>query len=139
MKNFLLTGQLFLELNEILQVFNPIITNPKSLSNFHPISLFNVVYKIIPELITHRLKPIMSQLLSPTQTCFVLGCKIVDNTVISKALVHSMKLKKGKKEWMAMKVKLDKAYGKLTWSFVHDTLFAASLSILLVDLVMECI
>ena len=49
----------------------------------------------------------MSQLVSPTQTSFFSGSKIVDNMAITLEVVHSMKLKKEKQGWIAIKVDLD--------------------------------
>ena len=72
----------------------PKITSSESFFNLCFISLYGVVNKIITKLIPHKLKLIMSQIISPTQTNFVPGLKIVDNTLAILEVVHSMKLKK---------------------------------------------
>lgn len=50
-----------------------------------------------------------------------------------------MRSKKGKKGWMAIKIDLEKAYDRLEWGFVHDTLIDIGLSESFVQLVWYCI
>jgi len=46
----------------------------------------------------------------------------MDNIVIAQEIFYSMKNKKGKKGWMAIKVDLEKAYDGLQWEFLRETL-----------------
>lgn len=50
-----------------------------------------------------------------------------------------MRSKKGKKGWMAIKIDLEKAYDRLEWGFVHDTLIDIGLPESFVQLVWYCI
>ena len=43
--------------------------------------------------------------------------------------VHSMRCKTGKKAFMAVKVDFEKAYDRLSWSFIHDSNMEARLPI----------
>ena len=52
---------------------------PQFLTNWRPISLLNVDYKIISKSICNRLKLVMSSLISVDQTCAVPGRSIADN------------------------------------------------------------
>lgn len=56
----------------------------------------------------------MCRLVSSTQTSFIKGHKILDNTIIAPEVEHSMKVKKGNKGWMAIKVNLNKFYDRLS-------------------------
>ena len=59
-----------------------------------------------------------------TQNPFVSGCSIHDNSVIVQECIHSIRKKRGKGGWMAMKVDLKKAYDKMNWSFIGSVLRA---------------
>lgn len=89
------------------------------LSQFQPISLCNVIYKIISKLIVDRLKKWLSLLISEEQSSFVVGRQILDGVVIAIETIHSMANSKDK----AMFIKLDmaKAYDRVRWSFLQKS------------------
>lgn len=128
-------------LNETLISLIPKIPNPKSLSNYRPISLCNTIYKIVSKIVMGRLRPYLDKLISPNQAAFVRGRRRLDNVVIAQELLHSLdtKKKKGKVGFMAIKVDLAKAYDRLEWSFIHHVLTAFRLPQMLINLIMSCI
>lgn len=95
----------------------PKIPKPSLFCHLRPISLCNVSYKIINKVIANRLKPLMPLLIHPSQTSFVAGRNIHDNIIVAQEILHSMRNKKGKTGWMAIKIDLEKAYDRLSWSF----------------------
>ena len=50
-----------------------------------------------------------------------------------------MRRKKGRKGFMAIKVDLEKAYDRLSWAFIQETLQELNLSTMLINLIIECI
>lgn len=50
-----------------------------------------------------------------------------------------MKRKQGDKGFMAIKIDFEKAYDKLKWSFIRDTLFDMNLPFLMNNVIMECV
>ena len=63
---FLNTGYMPPALNHTFIVLIPKIKNPVKVSDFRPISLCNVIYKIIAKVLANRLKQILPHIISPT-------------------------------------------------------------------------
>lgn len=125
------TGEVKPEINQALITLIPKINQPQSFQQFRPISLINVNVKIVSKVIANRLKKVMSTLTLPTQSSFVPGRNIVDNIVITQEAIHSMRIAKGKKGWMAIKIDLAKAYDRVSWHVIKDTLEDAGIPTLL--------
>ena len=53
--------------------------NPEKLTNYRPISLLNVDYKILTKALCNRLKLVIDQVVHPDQTCAVPGRSIIDS------------------------------------------------------------
>ena len=126
-------------LNSTLISLIPKIPSPKTLSNYRPISLCNMVYKIVLKVIVARLRPLLDQVISPLQTAFILGRKGTDNAILVQELIHIVSRKKGKVGYMAIKIDLEKAYDKLEWSFIMEMLTKINLPQGLIKLIMSCI
>ena len=98
MLDFLNSGNMNSELNYTHIILIPKNKSPERMSDFKPISLCNVIYKIISKVMANRLKQILPNLISPTQSAFVLGCLITDNVLVAYETLHGMHCrKKGRK------------------------------------------
>lgn len=64
----------------------------------------------------------MQILMKQNQSSFITSQNISYNIIISYEAIHTMKSTKSKKSWMAVKVDLEKAYDRLQWEFLLDTL-----------------
>ncbi|KAL0005393.1 hypothetical protein SO802_012954 [Lithocarpus litseifolius] len=126
-------------LNRTNIVLIPKIAGPETLGNYLPISLCNIVYKIVSKMIVARLRPLLDKLVSPLQSTFVPGRRSVDNAMVVQELIHSIGNNKGKVGYMTIKMDLEKAYDKLEWSFIRDVLVNANLPHNLVTLIMSCV
>ena len=105
-------------LNRTLITLIPKCNTLESLSNYRQISLCNTVYKIVTKVIMARIRPMLSNLVSPYQMAFVPCQKGVDNAIIVQELFHIMSKKKGRGGFMTIKIDLEKAYECLEWSFI---------------------
>lgn len=72
-------------------VFIAEVNKPSRISHYRPISLYNVLFKLIAKTIVNRVKMILPELVSPNQCSFISGRHITDNIVICQALIHSLK------------------------------------------------
>ena len=109
------------------------------MGNYKPISLCNIVYKIVTKVIVARLRPYLDKLISPLQAAFVPGRKGIDNAIIAQEVIHSINKKRGKVGYMALKIDLEKVYNKLEWSFIKDMLIRINLLVDLVNIIMSCV
>ncbi|XP_017228236.1 uncharacterized protein LOC108203686 [Daucus carota subsp. sativus] len=99
----------------------PKIPNASSMNLFRPISCCNVLYKAITKMLTHRMKNIMSDLISPNQVAFVKGRKIGDHVLLAQALCKDYHLNFGPPR-IAFKLDLTKAFDTINWQFLFDAL-----------------
>ncbi|KAA3471206.1 reverse transcriptase [Gossypium australe] len=70
-------------LNDTIIVIIPKIKEPVDMTNFRPISLYRVVYKIVAKVLTNRLKETLSLCISQNQSAFVLGRMIHDSILVA--------------------------------------------------------
>ena len=87
---FLNTGYMEPDLNYTYIVLIPKIKSPEKIFDHRPISLCNVIYKIISKVLANRLKQILPQLIAPSQSAFVPSCLITDNVFIAYETLHAM-------------------------------------------------
>ncbi|KAL4271913.1 hypothetical protein GQ457_13G011540 [Hibiscus cannabinus] len=110
-------------LNRTTLVLIPKVESPQSFTDFLPISLCSVIYKLITNVIVRRLKRVMQDIILPNQTGFIADRPITEKIILNQEIVHSMKSKKTKQGWMAIKVDLEKAFDRLRWDFIQDSLY----------------
>ena len=69
-------------------------------------------------MVASRLKGVMPKIISPNQCSFVPGRQGADNIIVAQEIIHSMRNKKGKQGFMAIKIDLEKAYDRVKWPFL---------------------
>lgn len=126
-------------INRTMITLIPKLEHPKSLRDFRPISLCTVAYKVITKIVANHIKCLLPNLILPYQTSFITGRNITDNIIIAQEAIHSMRQKRGRVGWLAIKVDLEKAFDRLRWEFIADTLRDVGFPCDLIDLTMACI
>ncbi|KAM1733658.1 hypothetical protein PS1_019336 [Malus domestica] len=64
------------------------------MTQYRPIALCNVIYKVIAKVLTNRLKLVMPKVICDNQSAFVAGKQIQDNILVVHELLHSLLHKK---------------------------------------------
>lgn len=128
-------GEINPKLNTAIITLIPKRGTPAYVTDLRPISLLPVVFKVLTKVVVNRLKIVMPLLVHPTQSSFIPGRCIVDNIIVVQEVIHSMKRKSGPKGWMVLKVDLEKAYDRLRWDFILDTLIDAGIPNSLIDVI----
>lgn len=58
-------------------------------NDLRPISLRNVVFKILSKIIANKLKNVLDKIISPVQCAFVEGRSVADNYILANEVLHS--------------------------------------------------
>lgn len=80
----------------------------------------SIIARILAKTIANRLKSMLPDIISTSQSAFIPGRLITDNAMTAFEVFHTMKKrKKGKRGWMAMKLDMSKAYNRVDWAFLE--------------------
>lgn len=101
----------------------PKVVGPKKVSEYRPIALCNMHYKIIAKLLTRRLQPLLPNLISDHQSVFVKGRSIADNVLITHEILHCLQHSGASVRCsMAIKTDMSKGYDRIEWNFLRNVL-----------------
>lgn len=92
------------------------------MTDFRPISVCSMCYKLVSKILANRLKVLMPNLISRDQTGFIQGYTSLDSIIIIREIIHSMNFDSKGPSLMLLKVDIEKAYDNLNWFVILATL-----------------
>ena len=114
------TGSIPPSINRTFITLIPKVKSPVRVSEYRPIALCNILYKLISKVLTNRLKKILPSIISESQSAFQSSKVITDNIMVTFKTLHHMKNQKSKKMgFLAMKLDMSKAYDRVEWSYLR--------------------
>ena len=110
------------------------------MGDLRPISLCNVIYKIVAKVLATWLKQIFPKVVSHNQSAFIPGRLITDNILISYEVLHYLHRKtQGKIGYATMKVDVVKVYDRVEWKFLENVMLKMGFALDWVKLIMVCV
>ena len=138
--NFLNHGSAPLKFHDTHIVLIPKIKNPEKVTDYRPISLCNVAYKIASKVVANRMKWVLQEIISENQSAFVAERLIIDNVLVAHELMnHISKKKKGKCGEMAIKLDMSKAYDRVEWDCLQQIMRKLGFHEKWISIVMRCV
>lgn len=116
------------------------VKKPKKVTEYRPISLCNVIYRIVAKTIANRLKQIPHSIIATTPSAFVPNRLITDNIITGYEYLHKIRSYKSKNEGLvALKLDISKASNRVEWKFLESTMRRLGFLGKWVDLIMRCV
>ncbi|RLN35951.1 hypothetical protein C2845_PM03G26230 [Panicum miliaceum] len=139
-QEFFRTGDMPQGVNDTAIVLIPKSLHPEKLSEFRPISLCNVIYKVVSKCLVNRMRPLLQDLISPNQSAFVPGRLITDNAIIAFECIHAIQQSSlERNNFCVYKLDLSKGYDRVDWSLLEKVLLKMGFHSTWVRWVMSCV
>uniref|UniRef100_A0A8I6WPS9 Reverse transcriptase domain-containing protein n=1 Tax=Hordeum vulgare subsp. vulgare TaxID=112509 RepID=A0A8I6WPS9_HORVV len=133
-------GPMLADWNNTSITLIPKVKNLDAVKNMRLISLCNVDYKIIAKILSKRLKGILPEVISPTQSDFVPGRLLTNNVLLAYEVIHYMGNKiHGKESYATVKLHMSKAYDRVEWHFLEAMMVKLRFHRRFVELIMKCV
>ncbi|XP_038972451.1 uncharacterized protein LOC120104769 [Phoenix dactylifera] len=108
-------------------------------SHFRPISLCTTMYKATAKLLAVRLRDILPRIISPEQGAFVGGRSISDNVLIVQEFMFDLRRASSRRSLMGIKLDMERAYDRMRWDFVQQSLQEFGFHEIWIRWVMGCV
>lgn len=125
--SFLNIGDIPASINHTFVTLIPKVKSLERVTEFRPIALCNILYKLISKVLANRLKSLLPRVILESQSAFQSDIAISDNILIAFETLHHMKKKKTRREGiMIMKLDISKTYNTMEWIFLEQLMVKMS-------------
>lgn len=111
---------------------------PQTPKDYRPITVGNIMYRLLMKLIATRLQPYMMDIISKCQSAFLKGRNIADNTILIKEVLHSFQMSSFGAKAFLLKADINKAFDTVNWNFLRGAMKAVNMPSRLVTLICNC-
>ena len=125
------------EINSTFLCLIPKNIGVESLEQFKPISLFNLIYKIISKVPILRLLSILLDLILEQHNGFIPGRQILNSIIFVQENIHSLSLFNN--QGFIMKVDIPKSYDRVEWTFLHKVLLSFGFNDFVTKLILQLV
>ncbi|WVZ69842.1 hypothetical protein U9M48_018567 [Paspalum notatum var. saurae] len=98
----------------------PKVGDASKIQQYRPICLLNVSFKIFTKVATNRILKVAHKIIWPSQTAFLPGRNIMEGVVVLHETLHELHRKN--LNGVIFKIDFEKAYDKVRWDFLQQTL-----------------
>ncbi|GKV31852.1 hypothetical protein SLEP1_g40514 [Rubroshorea leprosula] len=116
LKDFHTNGRMVRGSNASFLVLIPKKENPQGIEEYRPISLIGCMYKILAKVLANRLSRVLNTIIGENQSAFIEGRQLVDSVVVANEAIDEVR--KRKSQCFLFKIDFEKAYDKVSWSFL---------------------
>ena len=108
--------------------------DPQAMPDYRPISLSNVVSRMVSKVLANRVKGTVPNIISNAQSAFVPDRLITDNTTVAYEMLHRLRNRRQRKVGhMAIKLDISNAYDRVEWEFLRNIMLKMIFSAKWVD------
>ena len=126
--------------NETYICLIPKTKSPQKITEFRPISLYNMIYKILSKVLANCLKKILPEAISEAQSAIVPGRLITNNILVAFETMHTIdQRRKGKEGLMTIKLDISKTYDRVEWPYLEAIMQRMGFKDKWVSLIMMCV
>lgn len=113
-QEFFETGEMQTGCNRTLICLIPKVKKPRLMTELRPISLCDVLVKIVSKVLANRIKPYFNNLILDKQSAFTEGRLLMDNALLVYKINHCIKRRThGKNGMVGLILDVSKAYDRL--------------------------
>ncbi|XP_031099762.1 uncharacterized protein LOC116003958 [Ipomoea triloba] len=129
-----------MSLNDVYITLVPKRVTLVTVRDLRAVALCNVLYNILSKMLVNRLKVVLHQVISVSQSAFLPSRLITDNVLVASKVIHFLNPKrKGRDGWCALKLDMAKAYDKMEWSFLETIMHRMGFHHRWISMIMLCV